>query len=74
MVGIIKIFVRQKGVAIAMIGLVCMSFVLIVEEFSFVTKVIATIFGIIIALVGLLMETPLLRHLKEGETAYDFTN
>ncbi len=69
------LFVKKKGVGVAMIGLICITFVLTIESFSLATKVIATIFGLVIALIGLLMETPLLRHLKnEEENVYDFTD
>jgi len=73
--GIFEVFIKKKGLGIAMLGLTCMSFVLIAKSFSLATKVIVTIFGLIIAMVGLLMETPLLRNLKEGEEkVYDFTD
>lgn len=72
--GIFEIFTKKVGVGIAFMGLIAMGFILTMDGFSFATKVIASIFGLIVCLFGLLLETPLLSHLKGGNQVPEFDN
>ena len=70
--GILDVFVKKQGVGLAIIGLGCMGFALTLKSFSFTAKVIASIFGLAVALFGLLLETPLLKRYTEGQLVSDF--
>ncbi len=72
--GIFDIFIKKKGIGIAMIGLICIFFVLTAKNFSFTAKVIVTVFGVVMALFGMLLETPLLRNFQEGHFVPEFND
>jgi hypothetical protein len=64
---IIDLFTKQRGAGIAILGLGFMAFILAGKNFSFIAKVVAVIVGLVVAMAGLLSETPLFRRYAEGQ-------
>lgn len=63
----------SPGIIIAMLGLGAMTFGLASESISFAEKIPITIIGFAVIILGILIETPVLEHLKGIDRNEEFS-